>query len=253
MNLTQIKEYIAQYILSKKSDIKIYSEYKFQGVKYPCFFINLISSIPLCVANVNYGKNYELDLIYLEDYAKVMNHDFNEIEEILYEIPSNDKLYIEHSESEIVDKVLHHRISVTVLSGETSVIETENTTYKAIITKLKSISNNVFYQSGDLSKLNDGFFVVEPMTVQTENSALNGRKDYIRRIKIRYVINYETSKNKDVANYLELTIDELIKSLIKSGKILMANYELNIQNYSEEYKEISVISYEAILEITERK
>lgn len=252
MNLIEIKSKLAQYIKSKNENITIYSEDKIQGVKYPCMFINLIESSNLKIANINYGKVYTLDLIYIEQ--AIPKDNYSSIEDILNKIKiDNDSVYIEHQESTIVDKILHHQIEVTVVNDNLNIIETNNTTYKLVVDTLKSLGDNVFYQVGNLKELKNGIFVVEPTSVETSNTSINGKKEYTRNITIRYATTNETIINSDVASILEDKIDILLKKILQTNKIIKANYELELNNISGEYKGIPVATYQANLEITERK
>lgn len=252
MNLIEIKSSLAQYIKSKNESITVYSEDKTQGIKYPCMFINLIESSNLRIANINYGKVYALDLIYIEQ--AIPRDNYSSIEDMLNQIKiNNDSAYIEHKESTIVDKILHHQIEVTVVNNSLSIIETNNTTYKLVVDTLKSLGDNVFYQVGNLKELKNGIFVVEPTSVETSNTSINGKKEYIRNIKIRYATTNEDIINSDVASILEDKIDILLKKVLQTNKIIKANYELELNNISGEYKGIPVATYQANLEITERK
>lgn len=252
MNLIEIKSNLAQYIKSKNKDITVYSEDKTQGIKYPCMFINLIESNNLKIANINYGKVYTLDLIYIEQ--AIPRDNYSSIEDILNKIKiDNDSVYIEHQESTIVDKILHHQIEVTVVNDNLNIIETNNTTYKLVVDTLKSLGDNVFYQVGNLKELKNGIFVVEPTSVETTNSSINGKKEYTRNITIRYATTNEDIINSDVASILEDKIDILLKKILQTNKIIKANYELELNNISGEYKGIPVATYQANLEIVERK
>lgn len=252
MNLIEIKSNLAQYIKSKNKDITVYSEDKTQGIKYPCMFINLIESSNLRIANINYGKVYALDLIYIEQ--AIPRDNYSSIEDMLNQIKiNNDSAYIEHKESTIVDKILHHQIEVTVVNNSLSIIETNNTTYKLVVDTLKSLGDNVFYQVGNLKELKNGIFVVEPTSVETTNSSINGKKEYTRNITIRYATTNEDIINSDVASILEDKIDILLKKILQTNKIIKANYELELNNISGEYKGIPVATYQANLEIVERK
>ena len=132
MNLIELKSNLAQNIKSKNKDITIYSEDKMQRIKYPCMFINLIESSNLKIANINYGIVYTLDLIYIEQ--AIPRDNYSSIEDMLNQIKiENDSVYIEHKESTIVDKILHHQIEVTVVNDNLSNIETSNTTYKLVV------------------------------------------------------------------------------------------------------------------------
>lgn len=252
MNLIEIKSKLAQYIKSKNENITVYSEDKTQGIKYPCMFINLIESSNLRIANINYGKVYTLDLIYIEQ--AIPSDNYSSIEDILNKIKiDNDSVYIEHQESTIVDKILHHQIEVTVVNDNLNIIETNNTTYKLVVDTLKSLGDNVFYQVGNLKELKNGIFVVEPTSVETSNTSINGKKEYTRNITIRYATTNETIINSDVASILEDKIDILLKKILQTNKIIKANYELELNNISGEYKGIPVATYQANLEIVERK
>lgn len=252
MNLIEIKSSLAQYIKSKNESITVYSEDKTQGIKYPCMFINLIESSNLRIANINYGKVYTLDLIYIEQ--AIPRDNYSSIEDILNKIKiDNDSVYIEHQESTIVDKILHHQIEVTVVNDNLNIIETNNTTYKLVVDTLKSLGDNVFYQVGNLKELKNGIFVVEPISVETSNTSINGKKEYTRNITIRYATTNETIINSDVASILEDKIDILLKKILQTNKIIKANYELELNNISGEYKGIPVATYQANLEIVERK
>lgn len=252
MNLIEIKSKLAQYIKSKNENITVYSEDKTQGIKYPCMFINLIESSNLRIANINYGKVYTLDLIYIEQ--AIPRDNYSSIEDILNKIKiDNDSVYIEHQESTIVDKILHHQIEVTVINDNLSIVETNNTTYKLVVDTLKSLGDNVFYQVGNLKELKNGIFVVEPTSVETTNSSINGKKEYTRNITIRYATTNEDIINSDVASILEDKIDILLKKILQTNKIIKANYELELNNISGEYKGIPVATYQANLEIVERK
>lgn len=252
MNLIEIKSKLAQYIKSKNENITVYSEDKTQGIKYPCMFINLIESSNLRIANINYGKVYTLDLIYIEQ--AIPRDNYSSIEDILNKIKiDNDSVYIEHQESTIVDKILHHQIEVTVVNDNLNIIETNNTTYKLVVDTLKSLGDNVFYQVGNLKELKNGIFVVEPISVETSNTSINGKKEYTRNITIRYATTNETIINSDVASILEDKIDILLKKILQTNKIIKANYELELNNISGEYKGIPVATYQANLEIVERK
>lgn len=252
MNLIEIKSSLAQYIKSKNESITVYSEDKTQGIKYPCMFINLIESSNLRIANINYGKVYTLDLIYIEQ--AIPRDNYSSIEDILNKIKiDNDSVYIEHQESTIVDKILHHQIEVTVVNDNLNIIETNNTTYKLVVDTLKSLGDNVFYQVGNLKELKNGIFVVEPTSVETTNSSINGKKEYTRNITIRYATTNEDIINSDVASILEDKIDILLKKILQTNKIIKANYELELNNISGEYKGIPVATYQANLEIVERK
>lgn len=252
MNLIEIKSKLAQYIKSKNENITVYSEDKTQGIKYPCMFINLIESSNLRIANINYGKVYTLDLIYIEQ--AIPRDNYSSIEDMLNQIKiNNDSAYIEHKESTIVDKILHHQIEVTVVNNSLSIIETNNTTYKLVVDTLKSLGDNVFYQVGNLKELKNGIFVVEPTSVETTNSSINGKKEYTRNITIRYATTNEDIINSDVASILEDKIDILLKKILQTNKIIKANYELELNNISGEYKGIPVATYQANLEIVERK
>lgn len=252
MNLIEIKSKLAQYIKSKNENITVYSEDKTQGIKYPCMFINLIESSNLRIANINYGKVYTLDLIYIEQ--AIPRDNYSSIEDILNKIKiDNDSVYIEHQESTIVDKILHHQIEVTVVNDNLNIIETNNTTYKLVVDTLKSLGDNVFYQVGNLKELKNGIFVVEPTSVETTNSSINGKKEYTRNITIRYATTNEDIINSDVASILEDKIDILLKKILQTNKIIKANYELELNNISGEYKGIPVATYQANLEIVERK
>lgn len=252
MNLIEIKSNLAQYIKSKNENITVYSEDKTQGIKYPCMFINLIESSNLRIANINYGKVYTLDLIYIEQ--AIPRDNYSSIEDILNKIKiDNDSVYIEHQESTIVDKILHHQIEVTVVNDNLNIIETNNTTYKLVVDTLKSLGDNVFYQVGNLKELKNGIFVVEPISVETSNTSINGKKEYTRNITIRYATTNETIINSDVASILEDKIDILLKKILQTNKIIKANYELELNNISGEYKGIPVATYQANLEIVERK
>ena len=79
------------------------------------------------------------------------------------------------------------------------------------------------------------------------------KKEYIRNIKIRYATTSETIINSDVASFLEDKMDILLKKLLQTNKIIKANYELELNDLSGEYKGISVATYQSNLEITERK
>lgn len=252
MNLIEIKSNLAQYIKSKNKDITVYSEDKTQGIKYPCMFINLIESSNLRIANINYGKVYALDLIYIEQ--AIPRDNYSSIEDMLNQIKiNNDSAYIEHKESTIVDKILHHQIEVTIVNNSLSIIETNNTTYKLVVDTLKSLGDNVFYQVGNLKELKNGIFVVEPTSVETTNSSINGKKEYTRNITIRYATTNEDIINSDVASFLEDKMDILLKKLVQTNKIIKANYELELNDLSGEYKGIPVATYQANLEIVERK
>lgn len=252
MNLIEIKSKLAQYIKSKNENITVYSEDKTQGIKYPCMFINLIESSNLRIANINYGKVYTLDLIYIEQ--AIPRDNYSSIEDILNKIKiDNDSVYIEHQESTIVDKILHHQIEVTVVNDNLNIIETNNTTYKLVVDTLKSLGDNVFYRVGNLKELKNGIFVVEPTSVETSNTSINGKKEYTRNITIRYATTNETIINSDVASILEDKIDILLKKILQTNKIIKANYELELNNISGEYKGIPVATYQANLEIVERK
>lgn len=252
MNLIEIKSNLAQYIKSKNENITVYSEDKTQGIKYPCMFINLIESSNLRIANINYGKVYTLDLIYIEQ--AIPRDNYSSIEDILNKIKiDNDSVYIEHQESTIVDKILHHQIEVTVVNDNLNIIETNNTTYKLVVDTLKSLGDNVFYQVGNLKELKNGIFVVEPTSVETSNTSINGKKEYTRNITIRYATTNEDIINSDVASILEDKIDILLKKILQTNKIIKANYELELNNISGEYKGIPVATYQANLEIVERK
>lgn len=252
MNLIEIKSNLAQYIKSKNESITVYSEDKTQGIKYPCMFINLIESSNLRIANINYGKVYALDLIYIEQ--AIPRDNYSSIEDMLNQIKiNNDSAYIEHKESTIVDKILHHQIEVTVVNDNLNIIETNNTTYKLVVDTLKSLGDNVFYQVGNLKELKNGIFVVEPTSVETSNTSINGKKEYTRNITIRYATTNETIINSDVASILEDKIDILLKKILQTNKIIKANYELELNNISGEYKGIPVATYQANLEIVERK
>lgn len=252
MNLIEIKSNLAQYIKSENKDITVYSEDKTQGIKYPCMFINLIESSNLKIANINYGKVYTLDLIYIEQ--AILRDNYSSIEDMLSQIKiDNDSVYIEHQESTIVDKILHHQIEVTVVNDNLNIIETNNTTYKLVVDTLKSLGDNVFYQVGNLKELKNGIFVVEPTSVETTNSSINGKKEYTRNITIRYATTNEDIINSDVASILEDKIDILLKKILQTNKIIKANYELELNNISGEYKGIPVATYQANLEIVERK
>lgn len=252
MNLIEIKSKLAQYIKSKNENITVYSEDKTQGIKYPCMFINLIESSNLRIANINYGKVYALDLIYIEQ--AIPSDNYSSIEDILNKIKiDNDSVYIEHQESTIVDKILHHQIEVTVVNDNLNIIETNNTTYKLVVDTLKSLGDNVFYQVGNLKELKNGIFVVEPTSVETTNSSINGKKEYTRNITIRYATTNEDIINSDVASILEDKIDILLKKILQTNKIIKANYELELNDLSGEYKGIPVATYQANLEIVERK
>lgn len=252
MNLIEIKSSLAQNIKSKNENITVYSEDKTQGIKYPCMFINLIESSNLRIANINYGKVYTLDLIYIEQ--AIPRDNYSSIEDILNKIKiDNDSVYIEHQESTIVDKILHHQIEVTVVNDNLNIIETNNTTYKLVVDTLKSLGDNVFYRVGNLKELKNGIFVVEPTSVETSNTSINGKKEYTRNITIRYATTNETIINSDVASILEDKIDILLKKILQTNKIIKANYELELNNISGEYKGIPVATYQANLEIVERK
>jgi len=118
---------------------------------------------------------------------------------------------------------------------------------------LKSLGDNVFYQVGNLKELKNGIFVVEPISVETSNTSINGKKEYTRNITIRYATTNETIINSDVASILEDKIDILLKKILQTNKIIKANYELELNNISGEYKGIPVATYQANLEIVERK
>lgn len=252
MNLIEIKSNLAQYIKSKNENITVYSEDKTQGIKYPCMFINLIESSNLKIANINYGKVYTLDLIYIEQ--AIPRDNYSSIEDILNKIKiDNDSVYIEHQESTIVDKILHHQIEVTVVNDNLNNIETSNPTYKLVVDTFKLLGDNVFYQVGNLKELKNGIFVVEPTSVETSNTSINGKKEYTRNITIRYATTNEDIINSDVASFLEDKMYILLKELLQTNKIIKANYELELNNISGEYKGIPVATYQANLEIVERK
>lgn len=250
MNLTDVKSKIATAI-KEKQNINIYSEYKGQDVTAPCIFINLISSYNLDIANVNCGRVYRLDLIYLADnYSK--NCDFTDIEDVLNNLKI-DGIYIEHKESTIVDKELHHELEVTVYSNKLSEIECKNTTYKAVLDNLKALHGYVYYLQGDITNLDKGFFVVEPQEVSTESSSINTQKDYTRNIAISYATSNEDIIKSDIPSYLEEVLDELIKNMLRKSKVYKANYSLDLYNTDTEYNGISITSYKATLEVVERK
>lgn len=259
MEVIKIKQALSKEINIKfGNDIKkIYLEKVRQSLDLPCFYFSLISDKKQTIAYIDYLREIELDIQYIpnnviSDLNKNIENTIYKLNSIEFIIIESQKIMIQLQDIEIIDNVLHYIIKLSIPLTENNIIKPTNNTYLLILNKLKEITNkNVYYINGNLLNLKEGFFVIEPNTIETQPIGLNGLfRDITREINIRYV---STDLKIDIPSYLEDTIDKLILELKKiKNSVYKLSYTLDIDYEKEEYRELNVVSHELTLFLTER-
>lgn len=237
--------------INKQTGITVSMKDIKQGVKYPCFFCEYITSKTKAVAQIDVMNVIDFDVVYFPKEVKEIENVIGELNKIKSILVDDKTINIEAIGIDIVDDVLHYQIRVySVLEALQEPMPTLNS-IKLIKTRLEEItSKKAFYINANLNEINNGFFTIEPSTTVTNNISITGAKEYEREIVIRYTT---SDLNLDIYGYLETTLDKLIQSIKGKSGMYKINYSIDLSYEKEEFEGLNITNHETVLIINERK
>lgn len=222
-----------------------------QGVKYPCFFCEYITSKIKTVAQIDVMNVIDYDVIYFPKDTKEIEEVVGILSKIKSILVDGKIINIEVMGVDVVDDVLHYQVRLySVLEALQEPVPTLDS-IKLIKSKLEQITHKkAFYINANLNEIKNGFFTIEPSTTVTNNISITGAKEYEREIVIRYTT---SELNLDIYGFLENTLDELLKAIKGKNGMYKINYSIDLSYEKEEYEELNITNHETVLTIIERK
>lgn len=217
-----------------------------QELEVPCFFVRVVNLETKSLASVDYQKRYTIIIEYWDE-----NEDnFYNILNKLNKIKRIKDYNVNYLDVNMYDDFMRYAIEVVVPLKNLVRVNSDSDVYNFIIDEIESISNKkCYYQNGDIEKIEDGFFVLEPKSVTTQGISIATRKEKERELSIKYIC---IENEKDVPAFLEGVSDKLIKNIQGKRGIYKIDYILSIGYDKEEYDEMNAISYEINLLLNER-